>query len=736
MTLPPLKALSRWLLGTTVFTLVFVTPSPAQEAQRPALRVGSLPSDLQLDGVLDEDAWTTADAIGSLTMIDPVEGGPLTGHTTVRVLASAREIIIGVICRDPDPAGIVSYSKARDSGLRGEDHVKIIFDTFLDKRSGYIFAVNPSGARYDALVARQGEGENSNWDAVWEAATANGADGWSVEIRIPVQSLSFDPTLREWGFNVERRLERLQEVSRWSSPRRDAKISQTSRAGRLTGLPSFSIGVGLTVRPAVVGGGGKPGIDEDVSGTFEPSLDVQQRIGANVIASGTVNTDFGETEVDTRRTNLTRFSLFFPEKRTFFLEGSDIFDFGIGLQSSYRTELAPFHSRRIGLFDGEEVPLNVGGKMNGRVGNTNFGALVVRTGEVEQLVSATEMGAFRVKQNILSESSAGVIATFGDPEGRAGSWMTGVDFTYQTSRLWGNKNFLAGAWVMATDRADLDGDKTAFGAKIDYPNDTWDIAITYKRIGDAFDPSLGFVPRKAIQLWGGGINFRYRPSWSWMRTMFYELLPTVAFDLDGQWESYRVFTAPINWRFESGERFEFNIAPEGERLVAPFEIADGVIIPAGSYNWVRYRFELDVASRRKVSGRASWWFGDFYDGTLDQFTLRMAIKPSADVSFELSAERNTGEVSAGSFRQELVSGRVLVNFSPDLQVNTFVQYDNDSRTVGANMRLRWTFDPLGDVFVVYNHNVKKFLDLDLNPTDRWELESNQLIIKVQYALRW
>ncbi len=484
MTLPPLTALSRWLLGTTVFTLFLVAPSRAQEAQRPALRVGSLPSDLQLDGILDEDAWATADAISSLTMIDPEEGGPLTGHTTVRVLASAKEIIIGVICRDPDAAGIVSYSKARDSQLRGEDHIKIIFDTFLDERSGYIFAVNPSGARYDALVARQEEGENANWDAVWEAATANGADGWSVEIRISVQSLSFDPTLQEWGFNVERRLERLQEVSRWSSPRRAAKISQTSRAGRLTGLPGFSVGAGLTVRPAVVGGGGKPGIDEDVSGTFEPSLDVQQRIGANVIASGTVNTDFGETEVDTRRTNLTRFSLFFPEKRTFFLEGSDIFDFGLGLQSSFRTELAPFHSRRIGLSGGEEVPLNVGGKMNGRVGNTNFGALAVRTGQVDQLVSATEMGVFRVKQNVLSESSAGVIATIGDPEGRAGSWMTGVDFTYQTSRLWGNKNFLAGAWVMTTDRADLNGDKTAFGAKIDYPNDTWDVAVTYKRIGD------------------------------------------------------------------------------------------------------------------------------------------------------------------------------------------------------------------------------------------------------------
>ncbi len=717
-----------WLVVIVVL-LALPADANAQNGNLPSLRAGELSTELSLDGILDEPAWASADAIPSLTMYEPVEGDELGGSTTVRVLANSRTIVVGVICEDPVGSGIVSFSKARDSELRSEDHVKFILDTFLDGRTGYIFAVNPSGARYDALVDRNGEGESPEWDTAWEAATSRGPSGWSAEIRIPIQSLSFRKGLTEWGFNIERRLEGVQENGRWSSPTRDAKISQSSRAGRLVGLPTFSFGIGLTVRPGLVGKieGPEPDIN-NLGDVFEPSLDVTQRIGPNVIISGTANTDFGETEVDSRRTNLTRFSLFFPEKRTFFLEGADIFNFGIGLRAMHSTDLVPFHSRTIGLLEGEEVPLQAGGKINGRIGNTNFGALAVRTGEVDGIVSPTTMGVVRVKQNVLEQSSLGMMATFGDPQGRPGSYMVGTDFTYQTSRLWGDKNFLAGAWGLVSHRDGLDGDRTAFGAKLDYPNDTWDIALIYKRIGDAFDPSLGFVPRASVQLWSGGVNFRYRPSWPWLRQMFYEFLPTLALDLDGNWESYRVFTAPINWRFESGDRFEFNIVPQGERLVAPFEIAEGVTIPAGSYNFVRWRFEQDFASRRLVSGRISWWFGSFYGGTLHQITARTAIKPSAFASFEISAERNVGRLPFGDFTQDLIAGRALMNFSPDLQVNSFVQYDNESRELGANTRLRWTFHPLGDLFVVYNYNIQ-----DL--TDRWELQSNQFLVKVQYAFR-
>jgi hypothetical protein len=450
----------------------------------------------------------------------------------------------------------------------------------------------------------------------------------------------------------------------------------------------------------------------------------------------TVNTDFAETEVDTRKTNLTRFPLFFPEKRTFFLEGSDVFDFGIGLTSFHRSDVVPFFSRRIGLYEGEEVPLQAGGKVSGKVGNTNFGALVTRTGDMNGEATASTMGAFRIRQNIFEESTMGVIGTFGDPSGAGGSYMTGVDFTYQTSRFRGNKNFMAGAWGMVTNREGLRGDRSAFGAKIDYPNDVWDIALIYLRLGESFDPSMGFVPRNGIHKITGGANYRhYTPNMSWMRMMFYEFMPTLVMDLAGKWESYRVFTAPINWRLESGDRIEVNANPEGERLVEPFEIADGVVIDPGSYHFMRYRLEWAMAAKRMVSGQVTWWFGDFYDGSLDQINGRVLFKPSELVTFQLTGEHNVGKMKAGDFDQTVLGLRTQVNVSPDLQLTSYVQYDDESEEIGTNTRLRWTFHPLGELFVVYNYNVVDLYDV-IERRSRWNLDSTQLLVKIQYALRY
>ncbi len=318
---------------------------PAVSAPRASVAAGALDESIRLDGRLDEAAWQQAPSIDNLTMSEPTPGAAPTGRTIVRVLADRKALVIGVRCEDPDPAGIVSFTKARDASLLNEDHVKVALDTFQDGRSGYVFAVNPGGARYDALVEPGGESENANWDGLWEAATSRDAGGWSLEIRIPVSTLSFRQGLTTWNFNVQRRVQRLQEINRWSGWSRDYKVTQMSHAGELTGLPEFDLGVGLTVRPAVTTGGGIPAPDAGVDGSFQPSLDVTQRLGSNLLGSLTVNTDFAETEVDTRRTNLTRFPLFFPEKRTFFLEGSDIFGFGLGLG----TEMLPYYSRRIGL---------------------------------------------------------------------------------------------------------------------------------------------------------------------------------------------------------------------------------------------------------------------------------------------------------------------------------------------------------------------------------------------------
>jgi hypothetical protein len=700
-------------------------PLFAQSADPPQLRAAVLADAITIDGMLNEPAWTSAESADGFLQTDPVEGAAASVRTVVRVLASARMIVVGIACDDSEPERIVSFSVRRDATLTSEDHVRVVFGPFLDGRSGYVFAVNPSGARYDGLINPGGESDNPDWDGIWEAATARTASGWSVEISIPVQTLGFKPGLREWHFNVQRRIQRRLETDRWAFPARQYQITQTSRAGLLTDLPDFNLGLGLTVRPAVTTGGGVPAPSAHVDGEFQPSLDVSQRLGANVLASGTINTDFAETEVDTRRTNLTRFPLFFPEKRTFFLEGDDIFGFGLGLNQ----DVLPYFSRRIGLANDREVPIIAGGKINGRIGDTNFGGVVAGTNDKPGVVDKEAvMAVGRVKRNIWRESWVGGIATVGDPLGRSGSWLAGADFTYATSRFRGDKNFLVGVWGLATRRDDLGHDATAHGFKIDYPNDLWDVSLTYKRVGRDFDPSLGFVPRRAVHLYNLGVDSSPRLAHGPIQQMFFEFNPSLATNLQGDWESYRVFWAPINWRFRSGDRVEFNANPTGERLVEPFEVADGVVIAPGAYHWRRYRLEAGTAQKRRLYTQLTWWFGGFYDGDLDQIQWTGAWNPTPLVTVEFTGERNVGRLRSGDFTQTVVGNRLRLNFSPDLSIASYIQYDTDSNSVGTNTRLRWTFRPVGDLFIVYNHNIRSILD-------RWRLDSNQLLVKLQYAWR-
>ena len=710
-----------------VCPLVVTVPglSHAQQGALPTLRGGTLSENFSVDGVLDEPAWRTAERIDTLTQSDPSEGEAPSAQTTVRVLAGPKALLVGIVCDTPASGGMVSFSVRRDAALGNEDHVRIVLGTFLDGRSGYVFAVNPSGARYDALINPSGENENADWDGIWEAATTRTATGWSAEIWIPMQTLSFKPGLHEWHFNVQRRIQALLETDRWASPGRQYQVTQTSRAGLLTALPDFSQGLGLSVRPAVTTGGGTPAPSAKTDGEFQPSLDVSQRLGPGMLASLTVNTDFAETDVDTRRTNLTRFPLFFPEKRSFFLEGADIFSFGLGLGQ----DVIPFFSRRVGLVNGVEVPITAGGKVTGRAGRANVGGLVVGTRAKDGVVDDSALMAVgRVKQNLWAESSVGAIVSTGDPLGRAGSWLAGVDFTYATSSFRGNKNLLVGAWALATDRDGLGSDASAYGLTLDYPNGLWDMNLIYKHIGRDFDPSLGFVPRRSVNLFNMQMNNQTRLARGPLQQLTHQFQPFLATDLSGRWESYRIMFAPINWRFRSGDRFEVNANPTGERLVVPFPVATGVRVAPGSYSWMRYRLEIGTAQKRRVFGQFTWWFGGFYDGKLDQLIWTGTWNPTALLTLELTGQRDLGRLRAGDFTQTLVGTRVRVNLSPDLSIASYLQYDTNSRSVGTNTRLRWTFLPVADLFVVYNHNVRSLVD-------RWQLDSNQLVVKMQYAWR-
>ncbi len=701
---------------------------------RPRVPTAITKESIKADGILDETDWSKSVVINDLLTIVPEQGGIPTGKTEVRIVSNEKFIAFGVRCFDPNPKGIINFSKLRDADLRNEDYLRVIIDPFMDGQSGYIFSVNPNGARYDALVSNRGEGENPDWDGIWEAGTVIDDQGWTVEIVIPVLSINFRKGLREWGFNVERNIQRNLEIIRWANVTRDQWFTQTSRSGIVTDLPDFNYGMGLNVRPAVITRIDKQQSEEIEVGA-QPALTLSKRIGANVTATATFNTDFAETEVDTRQTNLTRFPLFFPEKRAFFLEGADIFEYGFGLGR----DVIPFFSRRIGLMNGNQIPIVAGGKLNGRLGKTSFGGLAMNTRSerfINQeagdtlLVPASTMGVFRVKHNILKESSVGFFGSVGDPMNRSGAYVSGVDFTYQTTRFRGNKNFLVGVWGLYNDREGLEGDKSSFGMKIDYPNDIWDVAMTYLRVGDAFDPSIGFVPRQGINRFSVGGTWGPRPKWPLVRQIRNQLFFTMYTDLNYEWQTYRVFTAPINWRFESGERFEFNIMPQGERIVEPFQIAEDVTIPEGAYNFMRYRLEGDIAAKRKLNGRLTWWFGTFYEGDLNEYQATINFNPIPFLTFELSGTRNVASLPFGDFEQNLIGSRIRLNVTPDLQINSFIQYDTESGNFGVNSRIHWIYHPQGDFFIVYN-NTSFYQSME----DRLMRVNTQLLLKLRYNFR-
>ena len=457
--LPDMKKI---LASLSIVLLCFL--AMGQEAERLSIASTLANEDIKVDGRLNEAEWSRADSITSLTMVEPIQNGTPTFPTVVKILFTPKNIYLGIQCFDDQPDEIVAFSKARDSELENEDYIKVILDTYRNGRNGYIFAINPFAARYDALVSFNGEFENKNWDGAWDAQTQINGNSWSAEIRIPVSTLTYNKSLDSWGFNIERRIQRLLEVNRWSGTSMDYTIGQTRHAGLMTELPQFNPGIGLTPRVSIVGDATQDG-EEPVTYEWKPSLDITQKITTDITAQLTVNTDFAETEVDSRQTNLTRFPVLYPEKRQFFLEGADIFDFGISLGRS----LMPFYSRRIGLYEGNEVPIMWGGKINGKVKNTQFGSLITQTRAVDSLVPGTKMGVVRIKQNIWKESSFGMIATMGDPGARNQAWTTGVDFTYQTSTFGSNKNFLVGTWGMVNNREDWKVIKQQWDLKLIIP---------------------------------------------------------------------------------------------------------------------------------------------------------------------------------------------------------------------------------------------------------------------------
>ncbi len=648
---------------------------------------------IRVDGVLDEEAWRQARPIGRLIQAEPDEGTDASEETEVRVLFTDAALYFGIICRDRTPSQIVSTNLTRDADLEPDDSILIALDPFFDHRNGFFFQVNPSGARADGQIANNSEHVSLDWDGIWEARARITEEGWVAEIAIPFKTLRFKPGQTTWGLNVERRIKRRNETDRWAAARRDVWTANLSQAGRLEGLEGIHQGRGLDIRPYVSGG------EENSHGKFAAGIDVFKNLTPNMNASVTVNTDFAETEVDARQINLTRFPLFFPEKRAFFLEGAGVFD----VAATNSETILPFFSRRIGLLEGREVPILAGMKIVGRQSDYNIGILDVQTRALDDnRATAQNLLAARVSRNVLRESWVGAIVTRGNPEGTGSNTLVGLDARFATSTFRGDKNLSSSFFLLRTDDQATGTSDYSFGGNVDYPNDLWDCSFGWRQIGDNFRPALGFVPRAGIRKVSPGASFMPRPRRWGIRQLLFELQPVWVSDLHNVVQSWDVFSAPVNIEMESGDRFEFNYMPQYERLTEPFPISDGVTIPIGSYRMTRWGVQVETADKRPWVVETQYNWGEFYSGTRREMQVELTIKPSTHVAGAIGIERNDITLREGSFRTQVVTVRGDYNFSADVSWANLVQYDNESRIFGVQSRFRWILRPGNDLFIVLN----------------------------------
>ena len=465
-----------------------------------AVRVAS---SIRVDGALDDEAWARAAPIGSLVQREPAEGAAPSEDTDVRVVFDDDNLYFGITCRDRTPSAIVSTQLGRDADLAVDDQITIVIDPFFDQRNGFFFIVNPAGARTDGQISNNAQEVSFEWDAIWDARARITPDGWVAEIAIPFKSLRFKPTERVWGLNVERQIKRRQETDRWANARNDVWVTNLAQAGHLRGLEGLQQGKGLDIRPFVSGG------ETDRDGTFKAGLDVVKSLTPNLTASVTVNTDFAETEVDSRQVNLTRFPMFFPEKRSFFLEGAGVYDVaGLGGSAGEGPppDLLPFFSRTIGLRggSGEEVPILVGAKLSGRQSDFNIGVLDVQTRHAdldEGPLAAQNLFAARVSRNLFEQSWVGVIATRGDPSGTGENSLVGVDARFATSSFRGDQNLSLDVFALRTDDEATGRVAYAEGVRLEYPNDLWRAGSGSSRLGKASAPRWGSRLAPAFARW-------------------------------------------------------------------------------------------------------------------------------------------------------------------------------------------------------------------------------------------
>lgn len=681
-----------------------------------------------IDGRLDEDIWQAATIIDDLRQIDPVENGVPSERSVFRVAYDNKNLYIAAELSMSDPEKIIHRQLIQDTEVLSDDHIAIYLDPRDSRRGGYVFYLNPNGVRHDGLVFGEFDraGFNMNWDGLWQGRGALTRSGWTAEISIPFSTLDFDPSHPDWGVNLVRFLGHKRETIAWTN--RDQKATIDSY-GLVKGFRGIDQGLGLDVIPSVSFSDERDFATNRDDFTVKPSIDVFYRFTPSLTGALTLNTDFSATEVDDRRVNLTRFSLFFPEKREFFLQNADIFEFG-NLTSVGR----PFFSRTIGLSaSGEPVDLIAGAKLAGRIGRWNVGMLGVQQDRHEGLEEKSLIVA-RVSANVFEQSTIGMIVTSGDPNSNIDNTLIGVDFNYKNTTLLNGLSLESRAWFQESDTAGTSGDDSAFGMEISLPNDTINARLRVAQYEENFNPAMGFINRTGFRAIDGHIRRRWRFENRALRLFQARLSAFYLTDIPGRVETAAFKIIPFSVENHRGDALSVEVVRRNELLLNNFEIVSGVTIPADRYKFNRYRFITSSSTSRQVAFSMRLEGGNFFEGK--RFDTGVGITWNPGSHFFVAADYTTNRVDVpdGKFTTRILALKARVALNARWSwINTF-QHDNVSDRFGVNSRLRFSPRKGQEAYLVINYD---FLTSSDGPNDALtfgNLESSYrgLIMKLSY----
>jgi hypothetical protein len=658
-----------------------------------------------LDGVLDEVAWTRTEPAADFIQQDPVLGGTPTERTEVRILFDRERLYMGVYCFDSEPDRLLGNAMKRDAFLPADDRFMWTMDTFLNQQSGYFFEMNPAGLMADALMGAGGM--DRAWDGIWNARVRVSDVGWTIEIEIPFRTLNFDPTAPAWGINFQRTVRRKDEENLWTGHERNQGLFRLANAGLLLGLSELTQGHGLDIKPYIASAafdaaGASPArpLDTDTNA----GVDLVYNLTPDLRANLTVNTDFAQTEVDQRLVNLTRFPLFFPEKRDFFLDGSTFFR-----PEQMTGAVQPFFSRQIGLDEnGTPQKIDLGAKLTGQVGAQDVGFLHVRTAE-EGAASGEDFSVLRVKRRVLAQSYIGTFFSRRHARGddRPDDRLTaGVDAHLETSRFRGNSNLEASGFFVWNSNPLRTGDNRAYGAQVDYPNDRWSGRFTFTEVQPNVNPAVGFTRRRGFREYNSVARFGPRPAGHpLVRQLTFSAANDIKTGMDNRLLTRVVDVTALRVQFHSQDTVEIHVIPSYERLERDFEISRGVVLrAAGAHTFTRYKLQAGTADRRVVSTQSSMEVGSFFSGRRQEVLARLAIRPRAGVLLNLEGEWNGIDLPEGRFETRVFRAVADTQFSPWTYLVNTVQFDSVSAHIGWQARLRWILRPGNDLFLVYLHN--------------------------------